>query len=79
MVLAELTNGDPDYGIAIRLGVLALLLVAARSRSICCRGSAALLVISLFVFGLPFADSDFSGIAAAEIVGSRVSRCWRFS
>jgi hypothetical protein len=80
MVLAELTNGDPDYGIAIRLGVLALLLVAApfalyllhRSGTTlgeAGRRSAALLVMALFVFGLPFADSGFSGIAAAEIVG----------
>jgi hypothetical protein len=80
MVLAELTNGDPDYGIAIRLGVLALLLVAApfalfllhRSGTTlgeAGRRSATLLVMALFVFGLPFADSGFSGIAAAEIVG----------
>jgi branched-subunit amino acid transport protein AzlD len=80
MVLAELPNGDPDYGIAIRLGVLALLLVAApfalfllhRSGTTlgeAGRRSATLLVMALFVFGLPFADSGFSGIAAAEIVG----------
>jgi hypothetical protein len=33
------------------------------------RRSAALLVMALFVFGLPFAASGFSGIAAAEAVG----------
>ena len=31
--------------------------------------SAALIVMALFVFGLPFADSGFSGIAAAETLG----------
>jgi hypothetical protein len=33
------------------------------------RRSAALLVMALFVFGLPFVDSGFSGIAAAEAFG----------
>ena len=42
------------------------------------RRSAALLVMALFVFGLPFADSGFSGIAAAEISDSRSSPCWRY-
>jgi hypothetical protein len=36
------------------------------------RRSAALLVMAVFVFGLPFADSGFSGIAAAEAVGFAV-------
>jgi hypothetical protein len=80
MTLAELTGGDPDYGNAIRLGVLTLLLIAApfalyllhrsgTTRGEAGRRSAALLVMALFVLGLPFADSGFSGIAAAEIVG----------
>jgi hypothetical protein len=80
MVLAELTDGDPDYGYAIRLTVLTLLLVAApfalyllhRSRTSlgeAGRRTAALLVMALFVFGLPFADSGFTGIAAVEIIG----------
>ena len=80
IVLAELTDGDPDYGYAIRLGVLTLLLVAApfalyllhrtgTTLGEAGRRSAALLVMALFVFGLPFADSGFSGFAAAEIVG----------
>jgi len=80
MTLSELTDGDPDYGYAIRLGVLTLALVAApfalyllhrsgTTRGEAGRRSAALLVMALFVFGLPFADSGFSGIAAAEIVG----------
>ncbi len=29
MMLAELTDGDPDFGYVIRLGVLTLLLIAA--------------------------------------------------
>ena len=83
MTLAELTDGDPDYGYAIRLGVLTLALIVApfalyllhrsgTTRGEAGRRSAALLVMALFVFGLPFADSGFSGIAAAEIVGFAV-------
>jgi hypothetical protein len=80
MLLADLTGGDPDYGYVIRLAVLTLLLVAApfalyllhrsgTTRGEAGRRSAALLVMALFVFGLPFADSGFSGIAAAEAIG----------
>jgi hypothetical protein len=80
MTLAELTDGDPDYGYAIRLGGLTVVLIAApfvlyllhrsgTTRGEAGRKSAALLVMAIFVFGLPFADSGFSGIAAAEIVG----------
>ncbi|WP_101947137.1 hypothetical protein [Mycobacterium sp. 3519A] len=83
MLLAELTDGDPDFGYVIRLGVLALLLVAApfalyllrqtgTTLGEAGRRSAALLVMALFVFGLPFADSGFSGIAAAEAFGFAV-------
>lgn len=77
MMLAELTDRDPDYPTVIRLAVLALLLIAApfalyalhragTTRSDAGRRSAALLVMALFVFGLPFADRGFSGFAAAE-------------
>lgn len=80
MLLAELTDGDPDFGYVIRTGVLTLLLIAApfalyllhragTRLSEAGRRSAALLVMALFVFGLPFADSGFSGSAAAEAVG----------
>jgi len=80
MLLAELTDGDPDFGYVIRLGVLTLLLVAApfalyllhrtgTTLGEAGRRSAALLVMALFVFGLPFAASGFSGFAAAEAVG----------
>jgi hypothetical protein len=80
MLLADLTGGDPDYGYVIRLGILTLLLTAApfllhllhrRGTTLgeAGRRSAALLVMAIFVFGLPFADSGFSGIAAAEAIG----------
>jgi len=80
MTLAELTDGDPDFGYAIRLGVLTLLLIAApfalyllhragTTLSEAGRRWAALLVMALFVFGLPFAGSGFSGLAAAEVIG----------
>lgn len=80
MTLAELTADDPDYGIVIRLAVLTLLLVAApfalyvlhrsgTTRGEAGRRTAALAVMAVFVFGLPFADADFSGIALAESVG----------
>jgi hypothetical protein len=83
MTLATLTGGDPDYAYVLRLGVLTVLLIAApfalyllhrlgTTRGEAGRRSAALLVMALFVFGLPFADSGFSGIAAAEIVGFMV-------
>jgi hypothetical protein len=80
MTLAELTGGDPNVGYAIRLAVLTLLLIAApfalhllhqagTTLSEAGRRSAALLVMALFVFGLPFAGSGFSGLAAAEVIG----------
>ncbi|MEO3759180.1 hypothetical protein ABGB19_12940 [Mycobacterium sp. B14F4] len=80
MMLAELTGGDPDMGYVVRLGALTVLLVAApfgldllhrvgTRPSEAGRRSAALLVMAVFVLGLPFADSGFSGIAAAEALG----------
>jgi hypothetical protein len=80
MMLAELTDGDPDFGYVTRLGVLTLLLIAApfalyrlhqsgTTLGEAGRRSAALLVMALFVFGLPFAASGFSGIAAVESFG----------
>jgi hypothetical protein len=72
MMLAELTDGDPDFGYVIRLGVLTLLLIAAPFALYLLhqsgttlgepgRRSAALLVMALFVLGLPFAASGFFG------------------
>ncbi len=83
MLLANLTGDDRDIGYVIRLGVLTALLVAApfalhllhrigTTLSEAGRRSAALVVIAVFVFGLPFADSGFSGIAAAEAAGFAV-------
>jgi hypothetical protein len=80
MMLADLTGGDSDLTNVTRLGVLTLVLVAApvalyllhqtgTTLGKAGRRSAALLVMALFVFGLPFADSGFSGFAAAEIFG----------
>ena len=80
IMLAELTDGDPDVAYVTRLGVLTLLLIAApfalhllhqsgTTLGEAGRRSAALIVMALFVFGLPFADSGFSGIAAAEAIG----------
>jgi hypothetical protein len=36
MLLAELTGDRPDYGYAVRLGIIAAVLVAAPSPCICC-------------------------------------------
>jgi hypothetical protein len=80
MMLAELTGGRADFADVTRLGILTAVLVAApfalyllhRSGTAlgeAGRRSAALLVMALFVLGLPFADSGFSGIAAAEAAG----------
>lgn len=83
MLLADLTGDDRDIGYVIRLGVLTALLVAApfalyllhrigTTLSEAGRRSAALVVMAVFVFGLPFAASGFSGIAAAEAAGFAV-------
>jgi hypothetical protein len=83
ITLGELTGGDPDFGLVIRLGVLTAALVATpfvlyllhrvgTTLSEAGRRSGALLVMAIFVFGLPFADSGFSGIAAAEALGFAV-------
>lgn len=83
MLLADLTGDDRDIGYVIRLGVLTALLVAApfalyllhrigTTLSEAGRRSAALVVMAVFVFGLPFAASGFSGIAVAEAAGFAV-------
>ena len=88
MMLAALTDDDPDYGNAMRLGVLTGPLIAApfalhllhRSGTPlgeAGRRSRALLVMALFVFGLRFADSGSSGIAAAEAFGFGFVAVWR--
>src|SRR5262249_20390830 len=83
VALAELASADPKFRYAVRLGVLTLLLAVApfalyllhragTTRSEAGRRSAALLVMALFVLGLPFAGSGFSGLAAAEVLGFAV-------
>ena len=84
MMLAELTGGDPDYGYVIRLGVLDAGAGRRPVRAVPAASDAAprwarraggrprCLVMALFVFGLPFADSGFSGFAAAESFGFAV-------
>lgn len=77
MTLSELTDGDPNWGLIIRLGAFTAVLTAApfvlyllrrtgSALSAAGRRTSALVVMALFVIGLPFADSGFSGIAAAE-------------
>ncbi|MGV0837947.1 hypothetical protein, partial [Mycolicibacterium thermoresistibile] len=77
MTLSELTDGDPNWGLIIRLGAFTAVLTAApfvlhllrrtgSALSAAGRRTSALVVMALFVIGLPFADSGFSGVAAAE-------------
>jgi hypothetical protein len=77
MLLAEVTGDAPDYGYALRLGVIAALLVAApfalhllhrmdTRLGDAGRRSAAMLVITLFVVVMPITVSGWTGEAAAE-------------
>ncbi len=77
-LLAEVTEGNADVGYVVRLGILAAVLVAApfalnrlhrvgTSLSEAGRRTGALLVMAVFVVGLPFADGGFTGFAVAEI------------
>lgn len=77
MLLAELTGGQPDYGYALRLGIVAAVLVAApfalyllhrigTARGEAGRRTAALLVMAIFVVVMPVTVSGWSGAAAAE-------------
>jgi hypothetical protein len=77
MLLAELTAGDPDYGYALRLGVIGVVLLIApfvlhllhrtgTRLGELGRRSAALLVITIFVVVMPITVSGFSRAAAAE-------------
>ncbi|WP_237568945.1 hypothetical protein [Mycolicibacterium lacusdiani] len=77
MLLAEVTGDGPDYGYALRLGVIAALLVAApfalhllhrmdTRLGDAGRRSAATLVITLFVVVMPITVSGWTGEAAAE-------------
>jgi hypothetical protein len=77
MLLAEVTGDAPDYGYALRLGIIAALLVAApfalhllhrmdTRLGDAGRRSAATLVITLFVVVMPITVSGWTGEAAAE-------------
>jgi hypothetical protein len=77
MLLAEVTGTDPDYGYALRLGIIAAVLVAApfalyllhRSGTRlgeAGRRSTGLLVMAIFVVVMPVTVSGWSGAAAAE-------------
>jgi hypothetical protein len=77
MLLAEVTAGSPDYGYALRLGVIGVVLLCApfvlhllhrtaTSVGEAGRRSAALLVITVFVVVMPITVSGWSSAAAAE-------------
>jgi hypothetical protein len=77
MLLADLTSDQPDYGYAVRLGVIAAVLLAApfaldllhRSGTTlgkAGRRTAAFLVMAIFVVIMPVTVSGWSGEAAAE-------------
>lgn len=77
MSLAEVTGDSPDYGYAVRLGVIAAVLVAApfalhllhrldTTRGEAGRRTAALVVMAIFVVVMPVTVSGWSAAAAAE-------------
>ena len=77
MALAEVTGDSPDYGYALRLGVIAVVLVAApfalyllhrldSTRGEAGRRTAALVVMAIFVVVMPVTVSGWSAAAAAE-------------
>jgi hypothetical protein len=77
MLLADLTGGAPDYGYALRLGIIAAVLVAApfalyllhrRDTTFgeAGRRTAALGVMAIFVVVMPVTVSGWSAAAAAE-------------
>lgn len=77
MLLADVTGDAPDYGYALRLGVITVVLVAApfalyllhrtdATFGEAGRRTAALLVMAIFVVVMPVTVSGWSGAAAAE-------------
>lgn len=77
MLLAEVTGDEPDYGYAIRLGIIAVVLVAApfalyllhrmdTTRGEAGRRTAALTVMAIFIVVMPLTVSGWSAAAAAE-------------
>lgn len=77
MLLADVTGSDPDYGYAVRLGAIAVILIAApfaleilhrlgTRMGEALRRWAAVLVMTIFVVIMPLTVSGWSGTAAAE-------------
>ncbi len=77
MLLAEITDEDPDYGYALRLGVIAVVLLAAPFALTVLhrldsrlgetgRRSGAWIVMAIFVAVMPLTVSGWTGEAAAE-------------
>ncbi len=77
MLLAEITSEQPDYGYAIRLGIIAAVLLSApyalyllhrtgTKLGEAARRSAAYLVMAIFVIVMPVTVNGLSGAAAAE-------------
>lgn len=77
MLLADVTSDEPDYGFALRLGIIAAVLVAApfalnvlhkRNTTLgeAGRRTAALTIMAIFVVVMPVTVSGWSGAAAAE-------------
>jgi hypothetical protein len=77
MLLAEVTGTAPDYGYAVRLGVIAAVLVAApfvlyllhrlgTTRGEVGRRTAAVVVMAVFVVVMPVTVNGWSAAAAAE-------------
>jgi len=78
MLLAEVTGDAPDYGYALRLGIIAVALVAApfalyllhrsgTTRGEAGRRTAALLVMAVFVVLMPVTASGWTQAAATEV------------
>ena len=78
MLLAEVTGDAPDYGYALRLGIIAVALVAApfalyllhrsgTTRGEAGRRTAALLVMAVFVVVMPVTASGWTRAAATEV------------
>ena len=77
MLLADVTGDAPDYGYALRLGIIAVILLAApfalyvlhrsdTSRGEAGRRTAAFVVMAIFVVVMPVTVSGWSPAAAAE-------------
>lgn len=79
-VVADISDGSIDVANVVRLGIMAAILTAApfvlhllheagTTRSEAGRRTAALFVMALFVIGFPLADSGWTGLTVAEVIG----------